>query len=84
MEQGIEEGRERWIKEGKKEGIREGIKEGSTKTLAKNVESAMKNFGIDLEEACQGLGTSVKEYETAKKCAALSEKDEICHSADSN
>lgn len=33
--------------------------------LIRNVESAMKNFGIDLQKACEGLGISVKEYEEA-------------------
>ena len=36
------------------------------KTLAKNVEAAMRNFHISLKEACEGLGTTVEEYEKAK------------------
>ena len=35
--------------------------------MIRNVESAMKNFGIDLRKACEGLGVSVEEYEEAKR-----------------
>lgn len=45
---------------------REGIAEGAALTLIKNVEAAMKNFGINLENACAGLGTTVEEYGNAK------------------
>ena len=48
------------------EGLEEGIKEGILKTLVKNVEAAMSNFHISLKEACEGLGTTVEEYEKAK------------------
>ena len=48
------------------EGLEEGEKVGVLKTLAKNVESAMRNFHISLKEACEGLGTTVEEYEKAK------------------
>ena len=40
---------------------------GTAETLIKTVESAMKNLGIDLEKACEILGTTVEEYEAAKK-----------------
>lgn len=48
-------------------GIEHGKEQGALKTLVKNVESAMKNFGIDLPAACKGLEISVEEYEEAKK-----------------
>ena len=35
--------------------------------LVKNVESAMQNFKIDLEKACQGIGVTVEEYRKAKE-----------------
>ena len=44
-----------------------GMQIGEARTLIKNIESAMKNFGIDLQKACEGLGTTVEEYEAAKK-----------------
>ncbi|MDD7627527.1 MAG: hypothetical protein PUJ54_04770 [Lachnospiraceae bacterium] len=52
--------------EGLEEGIKEGEKVGVLKTLVKNVEAAMRNFHISLKEACEGLGTTVEEYEKAK------------------
>lgn len=48
-----------------------GLEEGRLKTLVKYVESAMKNFNIDLQQACEGLGTTVEEYEKAKQKVAL-------------
>ena len=48
------------------EGLEEGEKVGVLKTLAKSVEAAMRNFHISLKEACEGLGTTVEEYEKAK------------------
>ena len=41
-------------------GLKQGIEQGMAK-------SAMKNFGIDLQRACEGLGTTVEEYEQAKE-----------------
>ena len=52
--------------EGLEDGIKEGEKVGVLKTLVKNVEAAMRNFHISLKEACEGLGTTVEEYEKAK------------------
>lgn len=48
-------------------GEAKGREEGTAQTLIKNIESAMRNFGIDLQKACEGLGTTVEEYEAAKK-----------------
>lgn len=39
---------------------------GIAKTLIKTVEAAMRNFKLDLRQACEGLGTSVEEYHRAK------------------
>ncbi len=55
-------------------GIEHGKKQGALKTLVKNVEAAMKNFGIDLPAACKGLEISVEEYEEAKKQIAMWEQ----------
>ena len=40
---------------------------GAAETLIKNIESAMKNLNLDLQKACEGLGTTVEEYQAAKK-----------------
>lgn len=51
-----------------------GLEQGTLKTLVKNVESAMKNFNIDLPSACKGLEISVEEYEEAKRQITLWER----------
>ena len=63
LEIGFEQGKEA----GKKAGIEEGIEQGSREMLIRNVEAAMKNFGVDLHKACEGLGVSMAEYENAKR-----------------
>lgn len=55
---------------GLRQGIEQGMQQGIAENMVKNVEAAMKNFGIDLQKACEGLGTTVEEYEAAK--------DKIC------
>lgn len=35
--------------------------------LVKNVEAAMKNFHVDLQRACEGVGTTLEEYHKAKE-----------------
>lgn len=44
--------------------------EGSLKTrtelIIKNVEAVMRNFHVDLQRACEGIGTTVEEYYKAK------------------
>ena len=54
-----------------------GLEEGRLKTLIRNVESAMKNFGIGLQQACEGLETSIEEYEKAKQQIDSWEKERI-------
>ncbi len=48
-------------------GIELGIEQGNLKTLVRSVELSMKNFQVNLQEACQGLEISVEEYENAKR-----------------
>lgn len=68
----LEIGLAQGIEQGMEQGIEQGIEQGRAETLVRNVESAMKNFNINLEKACEGLGTSVAEYEGAKeKIASL-------------
>lgn len=58
---------------GEKRGEERGIEKGIAQNLVKSTDSAMKNLGIDLQQACEVLGTSVEEYENAKKTLALIE-----------
>ena len=55
------------LKKGRSQGRKEGQKVGRAEKLAQNVEADMKNFHLDLRTACEGLGSSLKEYERAKK-----------------
>ena len=59
--------REEARSEGRNEGRREGRKIGMAEMLVKGVDSAMKNLGLDLQKACEGIGTTVEEYQQAKK-----------------
>ena len=59
--------REEGRSEGRSEGRNEGIKVGKAEMLVNSVEAAMKNFGIDLQRACEGIGTTVEEYHRAKE-----------------
>lgn len=56
---------DQYTRRGRQEGRQEGIRE----TIIKNVEGAMKNFGLDLVQACAGLEVSVEEYTLAKRQA---------------
>ena len=67
LEIGLAQGRKLGMEQGRVEGIEQGLEQGIANTLVKNVEAAMKNFGIDLQRACEGLGVSVEEYESAKE-----------------
>ena len=58
---------EEGLEEGIKEGIKEGEKVGVLKTLAKSVEAVMTNLHTDIRNACEIIGTTVEEYEKAKK-----------------
>ncbi len=62
-----------------------GIERGSLKTLVRNVELTMKNFHMNLQEACRGLEISTEEYENAKRQIELWEAgngaDDKCISA---
>lgn len=60
---------------GLERGMEKGMEQGHLQTLIKDVESLMKNFHVDLEQACKGLGTTVEAYEKAKEQAALWQKE---------
>ena len=59
------------VARGEERGIEKGIETGTAQTLLRNIDSAMKNLGINLQQACEALGTSVEEYENAKQTLAL-------------
>lgn len=65
------------IEHGKELGFEQGQEQGRLRTLVKSVELNMKNFGIDLQKACEGLEISVEEYEKAKQQIALWEKQRL-------
>ena len=71
FELGVAHGEELGEKRGEERGIEKGIETGTAQTLVKNIDSTMKNLGIDLQHACEALGTSIEEYENAKQTLAL-------------
>ncbi len=70
LEIGLKRGMERGIEQG----IERGLEQGRMEVQIRSVEAAMKNFGIDLQHACQGLEIPVEEYEKAKRQVSLGEK----------
>lgn len=70
----LEDGRE----EGWSAGIAKGKIEGRAEALVNSVESVIKNFHVDLHEACEGTGVTVEDYYKSKETLALGSKpDEI-------
>lgn len=50
-------------------GLRKGMEQGRKETariLLSNVDNAMESFHVDLERACEGLGTTVEAYKAAQ------------------
>ena len=62
---------EKFLKSEREWAREEGIKKGEQRVLIKSVESVMKSFNVDLQKACDALGTSVEEYESAKESVIL-------------
>lgn len=60
---------ERGIRKGMEQGLERGQKE-TARILLSNVEHAMESFHVDLERACEGLGTTVDDYQAAKELLA--------------
>ena len=71
FEIGVARGEELGAKRGEELGEKRGIEIGTAQELVKNIDSAMKNLGIDLQQACEALGSSVEEYENAKQTLTL-------------
>lgn len=59
----------RGIRKGMEKGLERGQKE-TARTLLSYVEHAMESFHVDLERACEGLGTTVDAYQAAKELLA--------------
>ena len=62
-----EDGEENGYRKGEEIGYRKGAEVGSAETLIHTIESVMQNFHVNLREACEGAGISIKEYQEAKK-----------------
>ena len=67
LRQGIEKGIEKGMEKGIEKGIEQGIKHEHGRMVVEVVDSAMTNFHVDLETACEGLGITVEEYHVAKE-----------------
>ena len=58
-----EEGQEDGYGKGVTDGKREGRKEGRAETLVNSIHRIMEALDLEVEKACELLGTSVEEYE---------------------
>lgn len=65
-QEGQKTGIEIGMKRGIERGIEQGMERGMAENLIKSVESLMKNLGFSLQKACESLGTTVRDYESAK------------------
>lgn len=72
LEIGLERGMQRGMELGIEQGMELGIEKGTRQTLVRNVDLAIRNFGLSLQEVCDGLGVTVEEYTDAKSKLALS------------
>lgn len=63
------------LEQGIEQGIEQGLEQGRAHTLIENIEAAMKNFHVDLQGACEGLGVSLDEYNRAKEQIVLWNKE---------
>ncbi len=58
-------------------GLERGMEQGRLRMMIRSIELSMKNFHVNLQEACEGLEISVEEYEDAKrKIARWDEENE--------
>lgn len=61
-----------------------GEKRGRAKMLIENIDTGMQNFHISLQEACEGLGCTVEEYEEAKELVEPKKGGTLFHIDDSD
>lgn len=67
LEIGLAQGIEKGIEQGIAQGIERGLEQGAAQALVRDAEALMRNLGIDLKRACEGLGISMEEYYAAKE-----------------
>ena len=48
-------------------GVAEGAQQGEARMLIKAVDSLMANLALNLQQACESIGTTVEEYTRAKR-----------------
>lgn len=61
---------ERGLRKGMEQGLEKGLERAQkeiARNLLSNVEHAMESFHVDLDRACEGLGTTVEAYQAAKQ-----------------
>ncbi len=58
---------EKGMKQGIEQGRKQGMKQGIQQMLVSTVDNARKNLSLTLEQACEGLGVAVEDYQAAKE-----------------
>lgn len=71
--EGYSEGHDTGYGEGYGNGYDNGYNNGAYNKLVADVENAMKHFHVDLQTACEGLETTVAQYENAKKMLSITQ-----------
>lgn len=65
---------------GYEQGLEDGKRDGKAKTLIKNVDAIMRNLNLDLEKACEAIGTTQEEYTRAKTMDSTLHELPLCSS----
>ena len=60
--------------EGRQEGRTEGMLLGKASNLVESVDNVMKSFNLDVQKACEVLGSSVEQYQSARELLAKQEE----------
>lgn len=66
VEKGMKRGMEQGLQQGIQQGLQQGIQRGTQQMLISMVNHAMQNLSLTLEQACEGLGVTVEDYQAAK------------------
>ncbi len=74
MERGKELGMKLGMSQGLEQGLAQGLEQGRFATLVRLVDTFMKNYGLDLQKACEGLEISPEEYEKARYQIGIQQK----------
>lgn len=70
---GVTEG----ISQGISQGFSQGTTRGASQMLVKNVDSLIRNLSMSLAQACESIGSSIEEYQNAKKTIAQTTPTEV-------